>query len=313
MVEVFVNDIQNSLKNHSYFSALALALALPDICACAEYPEMEDRVGQRYISWYDKYIGQHLRNEDAFAEEPSLSGELVYNLRNTYLHQGSPNVEASKIKEEENQIDRFILVLGDGKIQMLTMNVSVGPANIRMITIDVTFLCGLICEYSLAYYRNNVEKFHFRFNVVTEEELMGENSPLDELPTDADPLGDLSLTKLYGENHTRNFEGNLTQQILTHIKTSKYSQKNTSNTKLSVKSGEKKLGNSKEEQRFRSFFGKVFPEKKYKEKKEQIVGAVLSSETKMGLNNRLMKIMPGEEVKEVLKRLKPYVKDWPGQ
>ena len=43
------------------------------------------------------------------------------------------------------------------------------------------------------------------------------------------------------------------------------------------------------------------------------VGAVLSSETKMGLNNRLMKIMPGEEVKEVLKRLKPYVKGWPGQ
>ncbi len=44
MVEAFVNDIQKALKNHSYFSALALALALPDICAYAEYPDMEDKV-----------------------------------------------------------------------------------------------------------------------------------------------------------------------------------------------------------------------------------------------------------------------------
>ena len=80
-----------------------------------------------------------------------------------------------------------------------------------------------------------------------------------------------------------------------------------------VKAKKKKPVADKEELRFRSFFGRTFPEKKYKEKKEQIVSAVLSSETKMGLNNRLMKIMPGEDVKEVLKRLKPYIKDWPGQ
>ena len=30
MVELYVNDIENALKNKSYFSALAMLLALPD-------------------------------------------------------------------------------------------------------------------------------------------------------------------------------------------------------------------------------------------------------------------------------------------
>lgn len=51
MVSVYVNQINQSLKKGLYFPALALALALPDICAYAEYPDMEDKVGQRYISW----------------------------------------------------------------------------------------------------------------------------------------------------------------------------------------------------------------------------------------------------------------------
>ncbi len=38
MVELYVNDIANALKNKSYFSALAMSLALPDICGTAEYP-----------------------------------------------------------------------------------------------------------------------------------------------------------------------------------------------------------------------------------------------------------------------------------
>ena len=86
MVSVYVKQINQSLKQGLYFPALALALALPD---------MEDKVGQRYISWYDKYIGHNFKEDAIFPNSPCLSGELVYNLRNTYLHQGSPNVDAS--------------------------------------------------------------------------------------------------------------------------------------------------------------------------------------------------------------------------
>ena len=54
MVDLYVNDITNALKNGCYFSALAMTLALPDICGAAEYPD-ETSVGKRYIEWYDKF------------------------------------------------------------------------------------------------------------------------------------------------------------------------------------------------------------------------------------------------------------------
>lgn len=38
MIDIYVKDIKVSLENKAYFSALALALALPDICGSAEYP-----------------------------------------------------------------------------------------------------------------------------------------------------------------------------------------------------------------------------------------------------------------------------------
>jgi hypothetical protein len=36
MIEIYVNEIRNALKNQFWFSALALALTLPDICGMAE-------------------------------------------------------------------------------------------------------------------------------------------------------------------------------------------------------------------------------------------------------------------------------------
>ena len=49
MIEIYVNNIERSLKNKCYFSALAL----PDMCGMAEFPE-EQSVSKRYIEWYAK-------------------------------------------------------------------------------------------------------------------------------------------------------------------------------------------------------------------------------------------------------------------
>ncbi len=88
MIEMYVNNITCSLKDKCYFSALALALALPDMCGMAEFPT-ETSVAKRYIEWFDRYLGPYFKGgTDGLAEEnPWLSGEVVYNLRNTYLHQ----------------------------------------------------------------------------------------------------------------------------------------------------------------------------------------------------------------------------------
>ena len=62
MVELYVNDIANALKNKSYFSALAMSLALPDICGTAEYPN-ETSTAKRYIKWHNKYLGKYMSDD----------------------------------------------------------------------------------------------------------------------------------------------------------------------------------------------------------------------------------------------------------
>ncbi len=210
MIEIYVNDIRNALKNQCYFSALSLALTLPDICGMAEYPNKQ--VAGRYIGWYDKFIGAYVKNEEP---SPYLSGEIVYNLRNTYLHQGSPNVDANKVKEEVNQIDKFILLLGDGtKIHEMAFSVNVGPVAFRTILVDITYLCDVLCGCSLAYYKDNAEKFGFEFNIVPQGYMYGEHSPLDEVPEDGDPIGDIINSRLLATGYHVQIAGNLTQHMM---------------------------------------------------------------------------------------------------
>ena len=164
MIDTYVNDIRNSLKNKCYFSALSLALTLPDICGMAEFPNKT--VSERYIGWYDKNICvTNFGN-------PYLSGEIVYNLRNTYLHQGSPNINASKVKEEANQVDKFVLYLGDGtEVYEDSFLIQTGSIAVRTIIIDVTWLCEILCERALTYYTENKDKFKFDFNFIEQGNL----------------------------------------------------------------------------------------------------------------------------------------------
>ena len=170
MIDVYVKDIMNALKNRSYFSALALALALPDMCGAVEYPN--ESVSERYIKWYQEHVEPWVKKEGK--DNPDLSGEVVYNLRNTFLHQGLPAVNAGKIKEESNRVNKFILVLGDGTVfQEVTLSYSVGASAFRAIMVEVTFLCETICSCALDYYIQNSSRFVPDCIVLTQDELFG--------------------------------------------------------------------------------------------------------------------------------------------
>lgn len=76
-----------------------------------------------------------------------MCGEIVYNLRNTFLHTGFPNVDSNKVKDEANQLDRFILILGDGtKILSVTSFIDTPIVKLRTMMVDVTYLCKTICN-----------------------------------------------------------------------------------------------------------------------------------------------------------------------
>lgn len=332
MIRIYVSDIENSLKNKCYFSALAMSLALPDICGAAEYPN-ETSIAKRYIEWYNKYLDEYMSDDK---DNPYLSGEIVYNLRNTFLHTGSPNIDSSKVKNEANQLDRFTLILGDGtKIWSMTSFIDTPIVKLRNIMVDVTYLCQTICDCSLRYYKHNTVRFHFDFSIETQEHIF---SGEDKLPS-GDPIIKALNQKLERSGDSRRVQKDsnhtivdvfmeglndilsnkeLKQKFLNGEEITLVNGTYTPNTEPTVKKGsapkkksaskpKKEVNPDKREAQIRSFFGQHFKEKKYKQKKEIIIQTVLNSKTKQQVNNALMKSFGSKETGVIYKRLSPLL------
>lgn len=159
-----ISEIERCLEERCYFAALTLSLTLPDICGLAEYPELKGKVGQRYIQWYDQYVGAYEKSDSPYsADMPYLSGEVVYNLRNSFLHSGNPNIVRSKVKEERCQIDQFKLILDDSLLGD-TSCVSYGAEmqiRERRYEVNVRMFCMKLYKTAKGYYLQNKEKFDF--------------------------------------------------------------------------------------------------------------------------------------------------------
>ena len=167
MINRLIDDINKALDAEAYMSLLALALTLPDICAKAEYGDTL-RNKERYIKWFDEYIGKYEICPREEGEEcmPYLSGEVVYSLRNNVLHQGTPNIEKEKIKDKTNQIDKFILVIEKKKpfdiyADMSGVGSDLQGRSEREYRVNVRRLCLIICEVASHYYKKNLNRFDF--------------------------------------------------------------------------------------------------------------------------------------------------------
>src|SRR5271165_4819869 len=80
-----VDAVQQALSAENWLAALALTLALPDICSSIEVEDPKGQVGDRYRSWWNDYCRKRFK----FGDPPSyLTGGEVYKLRCVYLHQG---------------------------------------------------------------------------------------------------------------------------------------------------------------------------------------------------------------------------------
>lgn len=165
MVNRIIDEINVSLGNGCYMAALALALTLPDICAKAEYPTVKGNK-KRYIDWYDNNIGQF---EAAGAKNPAgestpyLSGEVVYSLRNSVLHQGTPNIEEGK-----GNIDKFVFVVqrpNEFNIYADVFSVVIHNGDtenaVKEYRVNIGRLCLIITLTAQKYYEENKDKFDF--------------------------------------------------------------------------------------------------------------------------------------------------------
>lgn len=158
-----IEDMNRALDANCYLAALSIALILPDICGKAESPNVG--TGKRYKGWFDKYVAPYEKGpsdgEDN-TEMPFLSGELVYQLRNAYLHQGNPNVEKDRVKEECNKIDRFQLVIErKNEFDIYADASSVRDDGYRILHVSIRRLCLIIGKTAEGYYKDNKDKFDF--------------------------------------------------------------------------------------------------------------------------------------------------------
>jgi hypothetical protein len=158
-----IDDVNKALDTECYYAALSLVLTFPDICGKAAYPH--EKIGKRYKDWYDKHIGKYEQCPCEHCQKkpmPYLSGEVVYSLRNSFLHQGTPSIETSKIKNENNIIDNFELVIeSKNPFDIYSDAAGVYNGSVRTYRVNVRRLCLIICNCVKAYYEANQDKFNF--------------------------------------------------------------------------------------------------------------------------------------------------------
>lgn len=158
-----IDEIEICLEQELYMSALMLALTIPDICGKAEYPH-EKFIVARYTGWYNQYMDQYHQGTSAYdVDMPYLSGEVVYNLRNSLFHSGNPNIDYTKVQQEECKINQFELNFGKSLLGD-TSAISYG-ACMRIVErryeVNVYLLCFRLCRTARDYFQNNSDKFDF--------------------------------------------------------------------------------------------------------------------------------------------------------
>ena len=163
MLLELIDDMYRALDANCYLAALSIALTLPDICGKAAYPEM--KVGDRYKKWFDENIALYEKppcDNKLEIEMPYLSGEVVYQLRNSYLHQGNPNVEKEKIKDPQNRIDSFQLIIQQkNAFDIYDDTACIVNNTYREYRVNIRRLCLIIGSTAAGYYKVNKEKFGF--------------------------------------------------------------------------------------------------------------------------------------------------------
>lgn len=164
MMLQLIDDVNKSLDAECYYAALSLVLTFPDICGKAAYPQ-EKKIAKRYKDWYDEHIGKYEQCPCEHCQKtpmPYLSGEVVYNLRNSFLHQGTPNIKTYKIKNKNNKIDNFELVIeSKNPFDIYSDAAGVNNGSVRTYRVNVRRLCLIICNSVKAYYEANQDKFNF--------------------------------------------------------------------------------------------------------------------------------------------------------
>ena len=94
-----VLDIRTAVEREAWYSALGLALALPDICGWVESPSGTGSQ-KRYVEWFDREVGpRYSVPRPGGLSEQFLTGRDCYALRCAFLHQGDFDVTTQRARQ----------------------------------------------------------------------------------------------------------------------------------------------------------------------------------------------------------------------
>lgn len=126
-LEQFLSDIKNSLINRNWYSALSLALTIPDICSSVENPDVRGK--SRYIRW----IEDNLHKIDLYKFIPASD---VYALRCSFLHNGTNDISEQKAQQV---IESYKFVYPAEQLQMhLNKAGNVMQLDVAIFSLDMT-------------------------------------------------------------------------------------------------------------------------------------------------------------------------------
>lgn len=105
-MEHFLNSVELSLHQRNWHGALALSLAMPDICGKIETPALAS--GRRYAEWFKQYVGDpHYVVPEGPVKaylglDEFITGNDCYALRCAYLHEGTSEITDQRAREVIN-------------------------------------------------------------------------------------------------------------------------------------------------------------------------------------------------------------------
>jgi hypothetical protein len=111
--------IKSSLESKNWFSAIALTLTIPDICA--KITDGKKSNGKKYADWFNHFVGAKYKTNytqerldwlkekapEAYEElkhQTRLSGNDCYALRCAFLHEGESEILNQRAQEILNEI-----------------------------------------------------------------------------------------------------------------------------------------------------------------------------------------------------------------
>ncbi|MCG2355676.1 hypothetical protein K4S27_11085 [Staphylococcus epidermidis] len=172
IVNGYLGSMNQSLKENNYFSALVVAMVLPDICSSIEYSK-EGKVGVRYKKWVRKYFIPFTKNyEESFIKY--LNETNLYAMRCSLLHQGSSNPSKQKgynMKNKSLRVDDLLPMVNyanEDKIFPVEAHEIGNKKLYHHYFVDIHFLCELI-EFATKKWLDESNKlnndYHNLFNI----------------------------------------------------------------------------------------------------------------------------------------------------